>query len=278
MIPSSSSLFPEADWIIGNHSDELSPWIPVIALRSSHKTNFFVLPCCAYDFGGQKYKRLNTSKSQYSEYIDYIQEVSALCGFKVDVDKLRIPSTKRTCIIGMERTYKTQDFEAVSEEVTKFVNTHVSDSKTSISNSSTWINNFEPRSSTERVRNCTQLNKDLICKIIQKAVDQILETENYREKANGEMWNEGSSVSFSTFSKAIPKEDLVNLKKECGGLKTLLRNHRYIFDVTKDSFKLRKPYLLNETDKYKDKPCWFLINHPNKCLYSADVCAYKHNM
>lgn len=276
MIPSSSSLFPEADWIIGNHSDELSPWIPVIALRSSHKTNFFVLPCCAYDFDGQKYKRLNTSKSQYSEYMDYIKEISVLCGFKVDVDRLRIPSTKRTCIIGGGRNYKPQDFEAVSDRVTEFVNRHVSDGKQSICKSSSWIKNFEPRSPIERVRNCTQLNRDLISKIIRKAVEQILETKKYIERPDGEKWNEGGSVSFSTFSKSVAKEDLVNLKKECGGLKTLLRNHRYIFDVAKDSFQLRKPYLLSETSKYKNKPCWFELNHPDKCLYTADICSYKH--
>lgn len=276
MIPSSSSLFPEADWIIGNHSDELSPWIPVIALRSSPKTKFFVLPCCAYDFDGQKYKRINTSKSQYSEYIDYIKEVSIRCGFKVDMDKLRIPSTKRTCIIGHERSYETQDFEAVSEQVTKFINTRASDCSSACK--STWINNFEPRSPTERVRNCTQLNKDLISRIIQKAVDQVLETKKYIEKYEGAKWNEGGSVSFSAFAKTVPKEDLVNLKRECGGLKTLLRNHRYIFDVAKESFSLRKPYLLSETNKYKDKPCWFELNHPDKCLYTAEICAYKHVM
>lgn len=29
--PSAAFLFPETDWLIGNHSDELTPWIPVIA-------------------------------------------------------------------------------------------------------------------------------------------------------------------------------------------------------------------------------------------------------
>lgn len=31
--PSESFLFPTADWLIGNHSDELTPWIPIIAAR-----------------------------------------------------------------------------------------------------------------------------------------------------------------------------------------------------------------------------------------------------
>lgn len=31
--PSDKTLFPDVDWLIGNHSDELTPWIPVIAAR-----------------------------------------------------------------------------------------------------------------------------------------------------------------------------------------------------------------------------------------------------
>ena len=33
IIPSDKTLFPGVDWLIGNHSDELTPWIPVIAAR-----------------------------------------------------------------------------------------------------------------------------------------------------------------------------------------------------------------------------------------------------
>lgn len=63
--PSDYNLFPETDWIIGNHSDELTPWIPVITLRSSYQCRYFLLPCCAYNFDGTKYQRKNSSKSQY---------------------------------------------------------------------------------------------------------------------------------------------------------------------------------------------------------------------
>ena len=33
LTPSSDTLFSEFDWLIGNHSDELTPWIPVMAAR-----------------------------------------------------------------------------------------------------------------------------------------------------------------------------------------------------------------------------------------------------
>lgn len=94
------STFPEATWLIGNHSDELTPWIPVIALRSSPKTNYFVLPCCPFDFSGKKYVRTNTKLSQYNDYMNYVKTISEVCGFKTAVDKLRIPSTKRISLIG----------------------------------------------------------------------------------------------------------------------------------------------------------------------------------
>ena len=34
--PSTESVYPESDWLIGNHSDELTPWIPVMAARFDH--------------------------------------------------------------------------------------------------------------------------------------------------------------------------------------------------------------------------------------------------
>lgn len=47
--PSDYNLFPNYDWIIGNHSDELTPWIPVIAARyilkytyEFYKLSFFI--------------------------------------------------------------------------------------------------------------------------------------------------------------------------------------------------------------------------------------------
>ncbi|EHB03682.1 Putative tRNA (uracil-O(2)-)-methyltransferase [Heterocephalus glaber] len=111
--PSAQTLFPAADWLIGNHSDELTPWIPVIAARfllvptsllepmsllglsrSSYHCRFFVLPCCFFDFAG-RFCRRQSRKTQYREYLDFIREVGEACGFHMEEDCLRIPSTKR---------------------------------------------------------------------------------------------------------------------------------------------------------------------------------------
>lgn len=40
LTPSEQTLFPEADWLIGNHSDELTPWIPVMAARYISSPSF----------------------------------------------------------------------------------------------------------------------------------------------------------------------------------------------------------------------------------------------
>ena len=45
---------PNVDFLIGNHSDELTPWIPVMATRLN--CNFMVIPCCPFGF----YAKYNT--------------------------------------------------------------------------------------------------------------------------------------------------------------------------------------------------------------------------
>jgi tRNASer (uridine44-2'-O)-methyltransferase len=94
LTPSDLTVFPQFDWLIGNHSDELTPWIPLMAARSSYQTHYFVLPCCPHDFDS-KFRRPDTTKSQYSSYLDYIRLIGETVGFRVQEDTLRIPSSKR---------------------------------------------------------------------------------------------------------------------------------------------------------------------------------------
>ncbi|XP_032806296.2 putative tRNA (uracil-O(2)-)-methyltransferase isoform X1 [Petromyzon marinus] len=112
--PGDDFLFTDVDWLIGNHSDELTPWIPVIAARSSFDCRYFVLPCCFHDFIG-RYRRRSCRRSQYREYLDFVAEIGNACGFRVQEDTLRIPSTKRVCQVGKTRMYP-QSEEALLEE------------------------------------------------------------------------------------------------------------------------------------------------------------------
>ncbi|KAI5719847.1 hypothetical protein M8J76_015844 [Diaphorina citri] len=122
--PSCSTVFPHIDWIIGNHSDELTPWIPVITTRSHQQCKMFLLPCCAYQFNGRKYQRRNSKRSTYKDYLHYITEdvCDQLCGFLVQVDRLRIPSTKRIAIVCQSRKYTEQsDYEIVDKRIRDFL-------------------------------------------------------------------------------------------------------------------------------------------------------------
>lgn len=273
IVPSAVSLFPDVDWIIGNHADELTPWIPVIAMRSSFRTNFFLLPCCSYDFSGDKYVRKDTSKSQYSDYLAYIEEICKLCGFETKVDKLRIPSTKKICIVSFGRTYDADRYEIINDNITKFI-----EDKTGSVNKANneWIGNFKPRNNVEKVKNCTQLDRDLISRILLQVVKRLLEDTCTTVGDDGKLWNRGGTLPFSLLISSIRKEDLKKLKDNCGGLQTLLRNHRYIFEVNKGLVRIRVPKTLNETNKYKDKLCYFFRNHPGGCPNFAETCAYKH--
>lgn len=85
--------------LIGNHSDELTPWLPVLASQCS--CDVFLLPCCFFDFGGKKFSTnsIHNDTTQYEQYLSYIEEIAQTLDFDVKRDKLRIPSTKNICFM-----------------------------------------------------------------------------------------------------------------------------------------------------------------------------------
>ncbi|KAJ2502240.1 tRNA(Ser) Um(44) 2'-O-methyltransferase, partial [Coemansia sp. RSA 2052] len=92
----------DVDWIIGNHADELVPWIPVIAAQSRAK--FMLIPCCPHDFSGRKMTFPTVAgQSKYHAYSTYIGDLAKRCGFDVEREYLRIPSTKNLAIVGRRR-------------------------------------------------------------------------------------------------------------------------------------------------------------------------------
>lgn len=247
--------FPEADWIIGNHSDELSPWIPVIASRSNYNCKFFLLPCCPFEFNGSRYQRQDSSVSQYHDYLKYLEETSRdVFKFDIKIDRLRIPSTKRTCIIGWQKNYLPDEADQVVQEVESFTNSKF---KENIS--------FVPRLSEERVRNCTKLDKDLISSVIHRVSDILIK--------HGGGWT--TRIGLGDLARQIGETNLKKLKNECGGLQTLLRNHRYIFVVENGRVGFRKPEI-NAGRILKKYKCWFYHNFPEKCPLKDEECCYSH--
>ncbi|XP_074848519.1 putative tRNA (uracil-O(2)-)-methyltransferase isoform X2 [Carettochelys insculpta] len=270
--PDDSSLFPNVDWLIGNHSDELTPWIPVIAARSSYSCCYFVLPCCFYDFHG-KYNRRQSQKTQYREYLDFVTEVGVVCGFSVDEDCLRIPSTKRVCLIGKSRTYAATQEDQIDERRTQYINNHqsctgVTSDKTIGSNhcnshlvvnsaidqasesdcaeneaktnsSSVWLSGFQPREKVEQVRNCASLPRDFVDVVVLTVANLLLNAAQEKLDVHLNTWNKGESLSLREVAEHLDKATLKRLKNEYGGLQTLLKNNHQVFEVLNGRVHIR---------------------------------------
>lgn len=296
IVPSEQSLCPDIDWIIGNHSDELSPWIPVMAARSSYNCRYFLLPCCAYNFNGRKYQRKSSKKSQYNCFLDYVQEISNMCGFHTEIDRLKIPSTKRICLIGGNRTYSEDETMARDQAIKMFIDQHSKEGSQNdalvVVAADTWNADFVPRSDVEKVRNCTKINKRIEQEIVDIIFRKLLAKKRFSEDYVKPQWNMGGRILLVDLAQELTKDQLRELKSECGGLQTLLKNNSQIFKVysghveirlpIKCSEKLkevenrRKPNEKNSSLKFKVRQCFFLANHPDGCPLDDENCCFKH--
>ncbi|KAF5907065.1 putative tRNA (uracil-O(2)-)-methyltransferase [Clarias magur] len=312
--PSAAFLFPETDWLIGNHSDELTPWIPVIAARSSYHCRYFVLPCCFFDFCG-KYQRRQCKKSQYREYVDFISEVSAVCGFQTHEDCLRIPSTKRVCLIGTSRSYELAEEELAEVKRTDYImgrqalidnstvvtqkehsgpHHHQGDGQEMTKAGCDWGTGFQPREKIETVRNCAALPRDFVDGIVLKVAMALLgltgkkKEEEEEDKIGKESigWNLGGSLSIREVAELLDQSTLQTLKKECGGLQTLLKNNHQVFRVEGGKVHIRDwrtrgtqtdPKRKSQiSDALKTRLCWFHTHHPDGCPLPSKDCVFAH--
>ena len=116
-----NSYFKTGAFIIGNHADELTPWVPVLASLYM-ASGYLSIPCCSWtldsrfersstpgfplpDLGDEFVNSLNlggdgSNKSSYSMYRIWLAELSLYCGWQVECETLRIPSTRNWAIIG----------------------------------------------------------------------------------------------------------------------------------------------------------------------------------
>ncbi|KAG1733136.1 hypothetical protein EDB19DRAFT_1731825 [Suillus lakei] len=121
------SLWEPGVFLIGNHADELTPWLPVLAILTG-ASGYLSIPCCAWMFD-ERFTRSEsldaavssevedeagfisslslgaegTHKSQYSAYRIWLARLSRWLGWKIECDTLRIPSTRNWAIVGRER-------------------------------------------------------------------------------------------------------------------------------------------------------------------------------
>lgn len=259
--------FKDTDWIIANHSDELSPWASVAAVKSSYHCNYFLLPCCAFEFSGAKFSKRVKDKSLYMSYIDYLIDISQnVCGFsQTQIDRLKIPSTKRICLVGQDRSYPIEKLVEQCQKIDEFVK-QSSDNK------------FIPRDKVELVRNCTRIDKSITERIVKIIFDHLLTI-----KSEEEVWNLGGELALPDAAKLISSDDLKKLKSEFGGLQTLFKNKQNIFEVYGSKVKIRKPKRLADLKSFKGKkfkpkmfPCYFHQHHPQGCLLVEEDCLYSH--
>ncbi|XP_007551304.1 putative tRNA (uracil-O(2)-)-methyltransferase isoform X1 [Poecilia formosa] len=297
--PSESFLFPGTDWLIGNHSDELTPWIPVIAARSSYSCRFFVLPCCFFDFYG-KYQRRQCRKSQYKEYIDFIAEVSQVCGFDTEEDCLRIPSTKRVCLVGKSRTYKQSDEAEIDQSRASYIQSRQTSTGAAVQRSGVrksrdcchgsaecddtsgcaWGDGFRPRNGRETVRNCAALPRDVVDGVVLKVAEALL---GMSEGTSSGDWNKGGCLSVREVAALLQQETLQLLKNECGGLQTLLKNNHQVFKVEGGTVRIRDWRDGTESRRrpavpgaLKTRLCWFHAHHPQGCPLQEQNCTFAH--
>ncbi|RPD64925.1 DUF1613-domain-containing protein [Lentinus tigrinus ALCF2SS1-6] len=128
-------------FIIANHADELTPWTPVLATLYG-ASGYLSIPCCAWAFDA-KYERASTADypmpgenfvdglnlggdgsntSSYSRYRIWLASLSLYCGWRVECETLRIPSTRNWAIIGRSRSPdSTNELEEVRRRVEEIV-------------------------------------------------------------------------------------------------------------------------------------------------------------
>jgi hypothetical protein len=109
--------FENVEWIIGNHPDELTMWIPIFAHKAHAK--FVIIPCCFHVLGGQKFTALNPSLGRYMTYIEHVENHCHDLGFETGREYLRIPSTKNICIWSKNVSFTAVEYPNTVVEIRK---------------------------------------------------------------------------------------------------------------------------------------------------------------
>ncbi|KAI0020644.1 hypothetical protein F4780DRAFT_357752 [Xylariomycetidae sp. FL0641] len=117
-------LFPTGTFIISNHADELTPWTPILAALSD--SPFIMIPCCSHDLSGARFrapapKQQGKPPSAYSSLVEWVAGIGRDCGWHVEKEMLRIPSTRNAAFIGrkQEQRLSSEELQAVVDKYGK---------------------------------------------------------------------------------------------------------------------------------------------------------------
>lgn len=97
-------------FLIGNHADELTCWIPLLGYPH------MVIPCCSHSISGAKARfapKSESRKSRYAALVDHVIDLQKDYGWESEVEILRIPSTRNAAIIGRIRSEPVKDIEDI---------------------------------------------------------------------------------------------------------------------------------------------------------------------
>jgi len=245
---------PETNFLVGVHTDELTPWIPLFAMI--RHCNFFILPCCPYDFYGKFRRSGNEPFDSDWPYLDHIVNISRNLGFNVRVDNLKIPSQKKTCVIG-----------TVPEDGQLLVDKNkywemVMDQMLTPSLKANGCRGFTVRPKVDQSRNVTNLPRDTR-DIINEAVVKVL------------LDHDSEGCLIADLADELPIDIIKELKRQNGGLQTFIKINKAGYILEKGKVRLRstpfeKFILPNKTFQN----CFFEKFLGNcRC---RDMCGYTH--
>lgn len=85
-------------------------------------SRFILIPCCYFQLDGSRHKGLSgLGGGKYREYTDYVKNIAIQCGYSIDEDQLRIPSTRNIAIVGQSRNPAVVMEGLITETVGHFV-------------------------------------------------------------------------------------------------------------------------------------------------------------
>ncbi|ORX44298.1 DUF1613-domain-containing protein [Piromyces finnis] len=125
--------FDNDTWLIGNHPDEMTLWIPIMAARSGYKSKFVIIPCCPFELSGAKFTGEGFNLKNVGRYRCFLERARQLireCGYVVEEENLRIPSTKNIALIGRKRSFK-EDDEETHTQIKKKIERYIKDVESS---------------------------------------------------------------------------------------------------------------------------------------------------